>query len=512
MDPRKGTWKTDPGAPAFLLLLAYFALRAVYLAVSLAPSLPPDEATHLGRCELYAGSWLLPGDTDRSASLGLIGYTPYLYYFLMGKLIHLDVLPGSRLFFLRLADVVLGIATVGIAWRWIRRVSGSASVRILFILLLTNTLMFTVMSGAVSYDSLANLLAALTILYLTRFLLDSRGADLLVCLGALLAGILTKAALLPLAFIGVLCVAFHERRRLLRRAGGGDRSSKLAGGVKGRKGSREPPAADPPAGRRPPAPRAVILLSGAVVALLLALAVALYGGNLVRFGRLVPRPEQVLSEAQILQAPVPARNWIYARYRDGSLTLDEALARADRIASPVERETTAQLVMRSARRRAAGLTFRPTSRVDYAVRWFRYMAMRTYGFIGGKIVYPVGWIVSGYLGILLLAVALGAVRWLRRRSGDWIWGYMIAISGFYALVLMQGVNYGTYLHWENTAIGLQGRYIFPVIVPIYGLVAHALVSPWPRWGRIAVSILVGGWFLYGDFPFYLLHVRPLLQL
>ena len=41
----------------------------------------------------------------------------------------------------------------------------------------------------------------------------------------------------------------------------------------------------------------------------------------------------------------------------------------------------------------------------------------------------------------------------------------------YAMVLMWLVNYPNYQTYRYIELALQGRYLFPVLVPLYGLVA-----------------------------------------
>jgi hypothetical protein len=54
-------------------------------------------------------------------------------------------------------------------------------------------------------------------------------------------------------------------------------------------------------------------------------------------------------------------------------------------------------------------------------------------------------------------------------------------------------------------LAVQGRYLFPVLVPLWGLLAHTLLAYWPRRIQVAVALIVAGVFVYGDFPFFLSH-------
>jgi hypothetical protein len=58
---------------------------------------------------------------------------------------------------------------------------------------------------------------------------------------------------------------------------------------------------------------------------------------------------------------------------------------------------------------------------------------------------------------------------------------------------------------------VQGRYLFPVIVPLYGFFAHNLVVSLPRRLQAPVAVAVGLWFVYGDLPFFLRAATPAWQ-
>ena len=100
------------------------------------------------------------------------------------------------------------------AWRCARLITPDPLSRVLSLLLVTNTLMFTGLAASVSYDNLTNLLAALAIAQLLAFLAVRRGATLLGFGLAVLAGCLTKLAFLPLAAILAATLLWRERRAL----------------------------------------------------------------------------------------------------------------------------------------------------------------------------------------------------------------------------------------------------------------------------------------------------------
>ena len=113
----------------------------------------------------------------------------------------------------------------------------------------------------------------------------------------------------------------------------------------------------------------------------------------------------------------------------------------------------------------------------------------------------------GYLpyGVCLLAaLAVVLFRGYRREvpGRDYLF---LAMFLFYMVILMQAVNYQAYLNFQLPHISVQGRYLFPFLLPIYGLTATYLLSWGTRRVQVGVAVVVGLYFVYGDFPYFLQH-------
>ncbi len=93
------------------LLLAYFAARVVWLAFRLHAYVPPDEITHIGRVLAYASVWGVPDNGPATFEYGLLDHRPWLYYWVMARTVALNVFPIPDLFFVRLTNGALGLAT-----------------------------------------------------------------------------------------------------------------------------------------------------------------------------------------------------------------------------------------------------------------------------------------------------------------------------------------------------------------------------------------------------------------
>ena len=52
---------------------------------------------------------------------------------------------------------------------------------------------------------------------------------------------------------------------------------------------------------------------------------------------------------------------------------------------------------------------------------------------------------------------------------------------------------------------VQGRYLFPVLIPIVGLGLKYLIETLPARSRLPAGMAIGVYFILGDFPFFLSH-------
>jgi hypothetical protein len=458
--------------------LVYFAFKAMFFALTVPEGVFPDEVTHFGLAEVFSRVAFLPVDGPETHHLGLVTHTPPLYYFLMGQI--LKVAPVDGLVLLRTSNVLLACMTVWVAWKATRLIDSDAWTRSLFAVMLTNTLMFTFLAGAVNYDNLVNLLAAVS-LHQALLLMRERTLGRVFTLGIALAlGALTKLAFLPFAALLAGILLLRERRVVFQAIRG------LPGTVKPR-GWRES------------------LLAATCVLLALA-GCYLYAGNLLRFGRLVPRTEQVLTLGQAMQNRVFARNSILGRFRSGQLSIVDARSLALQIEHGGDRVATLALLDRAMWERAQAEPQR-LDRLHYAVPWSDLMLARTYGILAHETFEKRGATLAPYYVFFLFA----GIRCVRRVDPSDLSGFatllLIVVVG-YLLILMQAVNYRSYVASGVLELALQGRYAFPVLVPFYLLVSHYLLDwrqPVLRWTiGLAVAVL----FVAGEFPWFLLKAPP----
>jgi hypothetical protein len=115
---------------------------------------------------------------------------------------------------------------------------------------------------------------------------------------------------------------------------------------------------------------------------------------------------------------------------------------------------------------------------------------------------------AGHIYVYVAILAFAAVMMARsgranKEQGLHTASALVVVS--YALILMVYVNYPSYRRTGDIDLGLQGRYLFPVLVPLYGWVAHFVLRSWTRPVQILLVLLIGGFFVYDAFVYFSLH-------
>jgi hypothetical protein len=464
----------------FLSVLGYFILKACYFALTINENIFPDEITWFGICDIFSRSFLPPTDSPDSYQYGLITHKPVLYFYLMGKILHLNIFPISNLIFLRLVNIGINILTVIYAWKTVKLLTEDKTVRFLSIVLLTNTTMFTFMSAAVNYDNLVNLFAILSLYYMLCFFINRHATHFLFLTLFALAGGLTKISFVPYAFFLTIAVLFHERKMI--------------------------PTAFSTVKAWLTQPQWGKILLSLLCLLLFIGNLHLYLGNKIKFGRLEPRIDQVLTLDQALQFRLFARSHIAGKYRNGEITLREAQIMAIKlIKHKGDLEDTLDLLQRATLDKKNLLP--RVNRFQYIVPWFQLMSQRTFGIAAHKLME------KEFNNLLLyyLFFIVAGILFLWKKDWNHMSGYaiyLLLIPGGYIFILMQLVNYKNYFYTGAIGSALTGRYLFPIIVPIYILASHALLYNSSKWWKIGVGTVIAGIFVFGDFPWFLMNATP----
>jgi hypothetical protein len=463
-----------------ITLLVYFGLRLLYFAVSISPHVPPDEVTHFGVSTIFSTAFLLPDNSPVSYQYGLVTNIPWLYYWIMGKLLHLNFFGVPDLIFLRILNIPFAFATVYFVRRLATLLTDDTLVRLLVVVAMTNTLMFSFLSASVSYDNLTNLLAAMSFYYLTAFFKNRSAGCLAMSIISVLAGCLTKITFLPLVPLFLLLLIVRE-----------------AGNI----GSFVPKARTlfKEQGRA-----SVVMLVAILVGLLLN--IQLYGVNYLKYKAISPSVKAVLPLEQAMQYRITARDIIVDQFILGQISLEQAHEMASKITHPGDRQDTLTLVDNYAYKQQTG--FKPIGPLPYTAIWFLQMLSTSFG-IKAHIGMPNHGLSFIPLALLLLfVIAAFVVRW-RPWDMAWLPTSLLAVSVCYAAFILVKLNYPNYLDKTDLVMSVAGRYIFPVMGPLYVVSCFYMLRLFKgekiRLGLAVIAALV---LIYSDFPFFLSKVTP----
>jgi len=218
-------WTKNNARIVLTLLIAIFTAYSLFVATRLAQDIVPDEPYHFEVSKSFANTWGIPENVQAAKSIGLyMRQSPYAAYWIFGRALNLfdlaqpDAAPWQQLVFLRIINIVFSIGTVIFTFLLSKELIKNKWWQLLPVFVLTNTLMFVLLSSGVNYDNPANLLSTAGLYYLLRvlnkkdFLTNSLGWLLCITLGTLV-----KETLLPLALVMTLVWAvfiFRNKKQL----------------------------------------------------------------------------------------------------------------------------------------------------------------------------------------------------------------------------------------------------------------------------------------------------------
>lgn len=462
------------------VLLAYFGARLFFFALNISSFVPPDEVTHAGLCKIFSQVFLLPENSPATYEFGLVTNTAWLYYWVMGKLLHLNIFGVSDLVFLRLLNIPLAFGTVWYALRLLRLLTDNRLTQLLLLVIITNTPMLSLLSASVSYDNLANLLAAMAIYYEFAFF-KNRSYDLLAAsLLCQMAGSLTKMTFLPLILVLAVLLVLHVVKNL---------------------------KAIPEEFRRQfraRSPRTWLMLLVLLIAV--GLNLQLYAGNYLRFGTPNAGMSQVVSPEVAMQSRLDARGMIFNQYKDGKISYMDALILTGEIKHPGDKADTFYLLMNYEKlKRNPQLWLSP---MKYASFWFQTMTASIFGIRSHLGMFkPPLYLMPVYV-VLVLACLGFIIRWRPREAG-WSPLSLAVVAVFYAGFLMYEVNYDAYRNYGEPSLTVYGRYLFIVLSPLYVLLCHYVLQLFhTQYIRLTLALVTALLFVSYDFPWFLMHATP----
>ena len=281
-----------------IIIIVWFIFQATFMALSTAKGIPPDEGNHYRSIIIYANNGLDPfieGQPEDAWRLqGATRSPSYMYHYLMSfpyRLLPSSFSDETKVIVLRLFNMWFSVAGILVFTRLLPLVSKKPYLNNLVLLVLTNTLMFPFIAGALNYDNLVFLVSTTAIYYFVKLMHFFSVVDLVKLGVALLFGALVKFTILPLGLMLVLILIFNYRKSLKDLLSQSKR-------------------------------QLLAYSSIGIIALVLVgtgflgLFIERYGVNYVRYGTHKPQCDQVLSYEQCLHSALFKRN---LKFRDNTI-------------------------------------------------------------------------------------------------------------------------------------------------------------------------------------------------
>jgi len=193
------------------ILFIWFLYQSLFFVTNLKGFIP-DQSYHLRYINIYKNKedlspiiheWkgdAYPQDT-RTPS--------YFYHYLLGnflKIFHSDYADYN---ILRTVNFYFNILTVLVFIKLTNKLTKNNWIKILSMIFMTNTLMFTVLGAGINYDNLANLLSIISIYFVIKIFKDKEYKYFYFLLSEGLLTCLVKVAFVPLLIIELLVCALN---------------------------------------------------------------------------------------------------------------------------------------------------------------------------------------------------------------------------------------------------------------------------------------------------------------
>lgn len=207
-----------------------------------------------------------------------------------------------------------------------------------------------------------------------------------------------------------------------------------------------------------------------------------------------------------MQYRLAARNHILNLFKQGKITIEKATEMASQITHPGDRESAIGLVENYAYAQQSG--FKPLAPAPYTAMWILQMLSTSFG-IKAHIGMPNhGFSFIPLTLLVLFVLAAYAVRW-RPWDMEWLPTSLLAVSIGYAAFIITRINYPNYVDSTDIVLTVAGRYIFPIMGPVYAVSCLYLMRLFlGDKGRLTLAVFATLVLLFSDFPFFLSRVTP----
>lgn len=428
-----------------ILILLVFGILITFLAFKLRMGISPDSFYHLEVSKVYSTTLGIPDNTPDTYKYRDITRIAYLYFWINGRVLNINNGFINEVILLRIVNVIYSFGTVFVMYLLSKEIIKKRYDRVLPLFFLTSTLMFVFLSSSINYDNLANLLSILSIFFFVKFVKSKLDIKYLLWMILFLClGGLTKFTVLPLAFILIVLSIVDIFRKIDLL-----RSIKLN--------------------------KYFLLLIP--ILFFGILNIELYGTNILKYGGLEPACEKILTHEQCLT------NGVY--FRDNVTFPSTKIDNFGDIFNLIQ----------------SGDRVSP---FGYFFKWVPNFVMKIYGIMGDSSLFMNSIYTYVYIGVFLISILLGLIYYKKWKILDI---YFVLIFLFYMLILFIFQNYDMYLKHNHFYLGLQGRYIFPVISIMYILFTKSIFMINNKWLRYIILIPIIILFIYSCIPFFFTNVE-----
>lgn len=433
-----------------ILILGIFTIFASHLVLNLRMGLSPDSTYHPEVSRAYTTTLGIPENTEATYQFRDITRIPYLSFWLNARVMNLNnqTIDINETHLLRFFNLAFSIGTLLITYLISKEIIKGKWLQILPTFLLANTLMFIFLSSSINYDNMVNLLATMAIYFLIKHIKKPKEIKYTIYMFlALTIGTLTKSTILPLALIMTIVWVYTCIRNKNFNA----------------KYLKQ------------------ILQPKNIVAILILLIFVflnfkLYLPNIIEFGSLEPYCTDILTHEQCLQNGVYNRdiNKIPVVFEGGIVETIKLIIDGERMNPFI-----------------------------YFPFWLVEMSRKVFGIMGDNSLFMKYEYLPFFLGFFIFGIHLLIKN---RKKWDILDKVLILISVFYAIFLMMYHNYDTYIKHNWPDLALQGRYIFPVIVPIYVILSKYFgqIEKKKTLKILTVILIIG--FILGSYVYFIVNV------
>lgn len=428
-------------------LFIFFIGQALYFAVTIAYQIPPDEIYHVERTifqyRIFPNPFL--ADSTETFKHGAISTWTYIYHYLLSPFLLITKLfpDMNAVLYLRILNVCISTLNLYIGLLLIKKLTNNKIIQLICIGILTNILMFVFISGSVSYDNLTNLLGTASFYVLYKLFKKPKLKYIIILCIVNLCNMLVKSSTIPLFILQIIGVAYFYKSALLKPV------TLYTNLFKSTLYTID-----------------YVLIFLTIIFVLLN--IHLYGGNYIRYNSpITPKEADVLENnpeyTEYLKSYSPHSNY--------------------------ELQQTKHL------RKKMNI-------LEFSQKYSREVVKRSIGIMAHKSIYQDEYISLVSYIVIFVSILLLGLQYRRYSKAQQV---LIIITFLYLLIVLY-INYKrSYEPTHMFGLALQGRYNFPVLIPLVYFLVNSLLHNIRDRAKIIIGIIFIGFLFYNSFLFFIIN-------